>query len=170
MQSETTMVRLLLAIAMLGLIVPLARTDETPPPPLADDPGANDADAAKLGAVSFKDSGLDSMELRPFSAFAKTRALTKNTGAPPPADDEELPAPTTATPIEHPTPIFFRINYSDVWQNYAVDRNGFWRPRVIYSPWGAYYRANGVAYPWAEIHGLYFTTYAGDWASGSLSP
>jgi hypothetical protein len=59
-------------------------------------------------------------------------------------------------------PAYFRQSRMDVWQNYAVDRTGHWRPRVIYSPSGAYYRYNGQPFPWAEVHGLEFMPYAGE--------
>jgi hypothetical protein len=88
---------------------------------------------------------------------------------------EQLPAPKRAERLTQPRvleepvlpyagldPTYFRQSRMDVWQNYAVDHSGHWRPRVIYSPSGAYYRYNGQPFPWAEVHGLEFMGYVGE--------
>src|SRR4051794_33581820 len=77
------------------------------------------------------------------------------------AADESLPAPPimpraemTAPPAMLPfqPPFEQRANPYDVWQYYGVDRQGRFRPRVIYSPSGAYYLSNGAPFPWATTH------------------
>ncbi len=51
----------------------------------------------------------------------------------------------------------------EVWQYYAPDRRGFFRPVVDYTAtYGGYYRYNGAPYPWANEHSLYFMPYARD--------
>lgn len=81
--------------------------------------------------------------------------------------DEALPPPREALrefPVlpmpSSPYPTYERTSRYDVWQNYGVDRHGFFRPRVIYSPAGAYYRYDGQPYPWAITHSLDFMPYA----------
>jgi hypothetical protein len=83
---------------------------------------------------------------------------------------EPIPAPTPApyqpvplyyqpvpayqpVPVPHGMPLGYggRINYLDVWQDYEVSRQGRFRPLVIYSPYGAYYRYNHQPYPWAPV-------------------
>lgn len=49
-----------------------------------------------------------------------------------------------------------------VWRNYAVSEQGYWRPRVILSPYGSYYYANGYPYPWLTTHPRSFRTYVTD--------
>jgi|SRR6516164_1148678 hypothetical protein len=55
-----------------------------------------------------------------------------------------------------------RINRYDIWQYYAVDRKGTWRPRVLYSPYGAFYLYNGASYPYTPIRPLNFMPYVLD--------
>jgi hypothetical protein len=62
----------------------------------------------------------------------------------------EPPAPALANPV------YLRTSRYDVWQYYAVDRQGMFRPRVIYAPYGAYYLYNGQPFPWTETHQLEF--------------
>jgi len=71
---------------------------------------------------------------------------------------EKLPAPKVApAPAVGPEQYMgFRVNRYAVWQNYEVDRFGRFRPVVIYSPHGAYYRINGAPYPWTPTHSLEF--------------
>jgi hypothetical protein len=71
--------------------------------------------------------------------------------------DEALPAPRKlpAAPVVVPAvppayPTFLRTNRYDVWQYYGVNRWGYWRPRVIYSPSGSFYLYNGAPFPWAQ--------------------
>src|SRR5205809_878588 len=60
---------------------------------------------------------------------------------------ERLPPPR-AVPLEKapvippPTVGFLRTDRYAVWQNYAVDRQGHFRARVIQSPYGSYYHHN----------------------------
>ena len=55
-----------------------------------------------------------------------------------------------------------RVNRYAIWQNYAVDRYGYFRPRVIYTPEGAFYYHDGRPYPYLTTHPLNFMPYAGD--------
>jgi hypothetical protein len=36
----------------------------------------------------------------------------------------------------------------EIWNSYAVDQTGRWRPRVVLSPYGSYYYGTGEMYPW----------------------
>jgi hypothetical protein len=74
------------------------------------------------------------------------------------ADGPEL-TPLTGPTLPMPAPLgpqpfvpmgFYRPNRWDVWQNYAVDRTGHWRPRVALFGNGAYY-PNGMPYPLLPI-------------------
>ena len=85
-----------------------------------------------------------------------------------PSKPEQLPAPKKAEAgrILEDDPGFpeyyFRTSRYDVWQYYGVDRTGHFRPRVIYSPYGAYYLHNGEPYPWATTHQRDFMPYVAD--------
>jgi hypothetical protein len=84
----------------------------------------------------------------------KTKDGTDYDGEPP----ELLPWPREIPPeiILSEEPYFFqpptRINRYDVWQLYEVGRHGQFRPRVIYSPYGAFYLYDGRPYPWVSTH------------------
>jgi hypothetical protein len=72
------------------------------------------------------------------------------------ADEPVLPAPRpVATPVVIPMS-FERPNPYAVWQNYAVDRHGYWKPLVAPSPDGLRYVATGEPYPWWKEHQRYF--------------
>jgi len=72
---------------------------------------------------------------------------------------QRLVAPAWAVPgpTASPVPYYPKKSAYDVWQNYGVDRQGHFRPLVIYSPYGAYYRYNGAPFPWASTHPLEFS-------------
>ena len=77
---------------------------------------------------------------------------------------EPLPEPT---PEPAPLPYvevrpWGRVNRYAVWQNYAVDRQGYFRPRVIYTPDGAFYYYDGRPYLFLSTHPLNFMPYASD--------
>lgn len=70
-----------------------------------------------------------------------------------PAKPEMLPPPREIK--AHVIPMgSMRTNRYDVWQYYEVDRFGRFRPVVIQSPYGGYYRFNGQPYPWASTQPL----------------
>jgi len=46
-----------------------------------------------------------------------------------------------------------------VWQNLSVDRQGYWRARVILTPNGAFYRYNGQPFPWTTTQPLLYAPY-----------
>jgi hypothetical protein len=80
------------------------------------------------------------------------------------AAGEPLPEPT---PEPAPLPYveiqaWGRVNRYAVWQNFAVDRHGYFRPRVIYTPEGAFYYYDGRPYPYLSTHPLNFMPYASD--------
>jgi hypothetical protein len=66
--------------------------------------------------------------------------------------EEPLPSPR---PVPAPVPVkvysYPRRSRYEVWQNYGVDHYGRFRPLVIYSPYGPYYRYNGEPYPWFPV-------------------
>jgi hypothetical protein len=80
------------------------------------------------------------------------------------ADDPVLPPPRV---VETPPTYFFSQPYYrrsayEVWQYYGVDRTGYFRPRVIYSPYGSYYLYNGAPFPWTTTHQREFMPYVVD--------
>jgi hypothetical protein len=81
------------------------------------------------------------------------------------ADDPVLPPPRVV--IETPPTYFisqpyFRRSAYEVWQYYGVDRTGYFRPRVVYSPYGSYYQYNGAPFPWTTTHQREFMPYVVD--------
>jgi hypothetical protein len=78
------------------------------------------------------------------------------------APSEQLPPPQglpsqTIAPNESccfHTPT--RINRYAIWQLYAVDRNGQFRPRVLYTAYGSFYLYDGRPFPWISNHQLDF--------------
>jgi hypothetical protein len=86
-----------------------------------------------------------------------------------PPDLEPLPPPAPVEPVAALPVIEFaavlpyeRIDRYAKWQYFAVDRQGHWRPRVAYTPGGAFYLYNGAPYPYTPIRYLNFMTYATD--------
>src|SRR5258708_6050392 len=79
--------------------------------------------------------------------------------------DDALPPPRM---VEMPPGYYFggqpysRRSAYEVWQNYGVDRRGFFRPVVVYSPFGSYYRYNGAPFPWTTTHQREFMPYVVD--------
>jgi hypothetical protein len=73
---------------------------------------------------------------------------------------EKLPQPKSEMPVliePQPMPVMSfppRRSYYAVWDLYGVTPSGQFRPRVIYSPHGAYYLYNGEPYPWVTTHSL----------------
>src|SRR5262245_10481755 len=65
-----------------------------------------------------------------------------------PTPEEKLPAPRVVPDLILPNPMYYRQSHYDVWQMYAPDQVGYFRPRVIYSPSGAYWAYNGAPYPY----------------------
>src|SRR5262245_34330420 len=104
--------------------------------------------------------------LPPF-VLAAVLLLTITVGAGEPPQQERLPPPRQAPPstpppavlppppvvILSPHPmglppvVYTRHSDYEVWQNLGVDRWGRFRPLVIMSPYGDYYRYNGQPYP-----------------------
>jgi hypothetical protein len=79
--------------------------------------------------------------------------------------DEALPPPRVIAeppPLVVFNPQWGRINYHAVWENYAVDRFGYFRPRVVLTPDGAFYYYNGRPFRWAYSRPLEWMPYAND--------
>jgi hypothetical protein len=76
------------------------------------------------------------------------------------AADDLTPLTGPTLPMPSPIPIapgqmsFYLPNRLAVWQNYGVDRNGRWRPRVIMTGEGAFYYYNGMPYPLLPVQQL----------------
>jgi hypothetical protein len=87
------------------------------------------------------------------------RAEDKSLVGPVPAH-QDAPQASAATPIEILP--YQRINRRAVWQYYGVDRHGTWRPRVVWSAFGAYYLFNGEPYYYAPTRPRDFMPYATD--------
>lgn len=69
------------------------------------------------------------------------------------------PLATSSARYSPPTPYYPypRVSRYEVWQNYGVDRSGRFRPLVIFSPYGSYYRDNHEPFPWISTHSWEFT-------------
>jgi hypothetical protein len=68
------------------------------------------------------------------------------------ADEPVLPSPRPlVTEVVGPIS-YVRPDPYAVWQNYAVDRRGYWRPLVVPSYDGPRYVATGDPYPWWQNH------------------
>jgi hypothetical protein len=77
--------------------------------------------------------------------------------APPPrVVQQELP-PGILPPLG-----YYRVSAYEVWQNLAVDGRGYFRARVIMTPYGAFYRYNGQPYFWTSTKQFEFMPYAAD--------
>jgi hypothetical protein len=80
--------------------------------------------------------------------------------APPPVEvaPELAPAPQ---PLLLPQPLpplgYYRVSAYEVWQNLAVDQRGFFRARVIDTPYGAFYRYNGQPFPFTTTQPYLYT-------------
>jgi hypothetical protein len=78
------------------------------------------------------------------------------------------PAQPMILEVHPPTPIieawpelpYERVNRYQVWQYVAPDLLGRYRPRVIFSPSGAYYLYNGEPYFYSPTRTLEFMSYA----------
>lgn len=70
-----------------------------------------------------------------------------------------LAEPFGLSPVPAVPTGFYRVSAYEVWQNLAVDRSGYFRPRVMYTPYGAYYRYNGQPYFWTTTKQLNFIPY-----------
>jgi hypothetical protein len=79
--------------------------------------------------------------------------------------DDPLPAPriveTAPTFVVGPS-LYARRSAYEVWQYYGVDRRGFFRPLVVYSPYGAYYLYDGAPYPWTTTRPREYMPYVVD--------
>jgi len=69
-------------------------------------------------------------------------------------EQEQLPAPQALpepiTILRIPQFDYPRPGRKSVWRLYEVDSTGTYQPRVVYSPYGAYYQHNGAPYPWTS--------------------
>lgn len=78
---------------------------------------------------------------------------------------EPLPPPRQVSPpplvLPGPPPPLYPVG-RDIWQLYAVDRTGRFRPRVAYTPHGAFYVHNYAPYPWTASRQLEWMPYATD--------
>ncbi|MCI0638545.1 MAG: hypothetical protein L0Y72_16495 [Gemmataceae bacterium] len=50
----------------------------------------------------------------------------------------------------------------EIWQYFAVDRSGRFRPRVVYSDLGSFYLYGGREFPWTTTQPQLFMPYALD--------
>ncbi len=91
----------------------------------------------------------------PWGLMAVVLALVDALPAAEPAVVETLPPPQVM-PAPAVAPVVpagnFRTNRWDVWRYYGVDRQGYFRPVVIYHPCGSYYLYNGAPFPWVSTH------------------
>jgi hypothetical protein len=84
--------------------------------------------------------------------------ISASAAAADPPSGDTLPAPREVAPSvtiipAPPMPTgYWRTSSYAVWQNYAVNNQGVWVPRVAYTPDGAFYLSNGQPYYWATAH------------------
>jgi hypothetical protein len=85
------------------------------------------------------------------------RADDRPDALPPPrvVPGQVAPAPMVVMPI-------YRVSQYAVWDYYAVDRGGYFKPRVIATPYGAFYPLTGRPYPWTTTHQREYMPYAMD--------
>ena len=57
---------------------------------------------------------------------------------------------------------YYRVSAYAVWDYYAVDRRGSFRPRIIDTPYGAFRAFDGKPYPWVTTNARYLMPYAWD--------
>jgi hypothetical protein len=69
---------------------------------------------------------------------------------------EPIPAPRVLQAVPAPAKVIYvyppdypEFGRRSVWQFYGVDRTGRFRPLVVQSPYGAYYRYDLSPYPWS---------------------
>lgn len=79
---------------------------------------------------------------------------------------EPLPPPRRVDPLPEPTPVvvvpFVPVSAYAVWDLYAPDRRGVFKPRVIATPYGAFYPLTGQPYPWTTTNMRNYMPYATD--------
>ena len=70
-----------------------------------------------------------------------------------------VPGPVVVPPPVAPAlPQYYRRSAYEVWQYYGVDRQGYFKPLVIYPPGGhAFYAYSGKPFPWAGVYTQEFT-------------
>src|SRR5262245_19809394 len=79
--------------------------------------------------------------------------------------DEVLPPPQLIPGnllAPYARPHFPQFGTREVWQFYGVDGTGRFRPRVIASPYGAYYLINGAPFPWTTTQPRLYMPYVVD--------
>lgn len=57
---------------------------------------------------------------------------------------------------------YHRVSAYAVWDYYAVDRRGRFRPRIIDTPYGAFRAVDGMPYPWVSTNSRYLMPYASE--------
>jgi hypothetical protein len=71
-----------------------------------------------------------------------------------------MPTPVVAAAPDFGVPIsFYRPSRLDVWQNLAVDRSGYFRPRVALRPEGTFYLYNGAPFNYLPVREREVMTY-----------
>lgn len=94
------------------------------------------------------------------SLVAACLILMSSAWAAEPAPEEQLPEPRKQAEIigpPLPDPMYYRRSHYDIWQLVAPDATGYFRPRVIMSPSGAYWAYNGKPYPYLPLFQGYVT-------------
>lgn len=76
---------------------------------------------------------------------------------PPEVAPAPRPAPQPAVLVPMP-----KVSKYAVWNYYEVDRQGFFRTRVIDTPYGAFYPLTGKTYPWTSTNARNYMPYAKD--------
>jgi hypothetical protein len=80
------------------------------------------------------------------------------------ADPPLMPVPAAEMPLPSmPVGVgFYRPNRRDVWQYYAVDRNGYWRPRVALGWPEPFYLYNGAPFLYLPVRPREYLPYIFD--------
>ncbi len=103
--------------------------------------------------------GADEQEKKPAEEGGKTEG--KKDELPPPRllSPSPLLSPLLTPNLLEPWAPLPEVGRRDVWQLFGVDGSGRFRPRVIYSPYGAYYYYNGAPYPWTTTRALLYVRF-----------
>jgi hypothetical protein len=93
-----------------------------------------------------------------FAGFASVLPVGRADSLPAPRPvPGAVPGPVAA-PVAPAMPLYYRRSAYEVWQYYGVDRQGYFKPLVIYPPGGHAFNAySGKPFPWAAVYPEEFT-------------
>lgn len=82
---------------------------------------------------------------------------------PPPVLPPPRVIPAEPAPVPAPVIVAYpRVSAYAVWDLYAVDHRGAFKPRVISTPYGAFYPLTGKPYPWVSTNARFIMPYVSE--------